>query len=176
MVVQKIESFRSKNPREYWKKLYDLDNTQLVDNSIPMVIKNSNGTLVSGMEASKLWMDSFAKLSKENSDAGDFDQSFYVHINDRINQFQQQSTSTQCTLDHSITLEEVQKAIKKLKKGKAVGLDGMFNEIFKYGGEKVSEYIYGKYIKRYSKMKNFQILGQEDLFFHYSKVVLLNLN
>ncbi len=61
-LVARIESFRSNNPREYWKKLYELDNTQLVDNSLPMVVKNSEGKLVSGVEASKVWMESFANL------------------------------------------------------------------------------------------------------------------
>jgi hypothetical protein len=47
-LVTHIESFRSSNPREFWKKLYDLDNTQLVDNSLPMIVKNFDVKLVSG--------------------------------------------------------------------------------------------------------------------------------
>jgi hypothetical protein len=48
-------------------------------------------------------------------------------------------------LDQPITLQEVQLAISKLKKGKAVGLDGMFNEIFKCGGEQVSIHLWKLY-------------------------------
>jgi hypothetical protein len=48
-------------------------------------------------------------------------------------------------LDQPITLQEVQLAISKLKKGKAVGVDGMFNEIFKCGGEQVSIHLWKLY-------------------------------
>ena len=38
-------------------------------------------------------------------------------------------------MGEEITLAEVQRAVKRLQKGKAVGVDGLMNEVFKYGGE-----------------------------------------
>ena len=38
------------------------------------------------------------------------------------------------TLDREISLEEAQQAVKELKKGKAVGIDGIMNEVFKLPG------------------------------------------
>jgi hypothetical protein len=52
--VDEIESLRSKNPRQYWQKLYALDNSQNVDNSLPMVVKDAAGNLVSGNDASQI--------------------------------------------------------------------------------------------------------------------------
>ena len=38
-------------------------------------------------------------------------------------------------LDREVELGEVQLAIKKLSKNKAVGIDGIMNEVFIFGGE-----------------------------------------
>ena len=111
-----------------------------MDNRLPMVVKNSAGNLVSGVEASQVWMESFAKLGLEISDSGDFDQAFYVHINSQVRDFQTQSlVSKGSILDQPISLEEVKQAIGKLKRGKAVGIDGLFNEIFMEGEDQVAQ-------------------------------------
>jgi hypothetical protein len=52
---------------------------------------------------------------------------------------QTQNNQLNNQLDKPITLEEVKKAIKELKRGKAVGVDNYMNEIFMYGGERVEE-------------------------------------
>ncbi len=144
-LVANIELLRSNNPRDYWKKLYELDNTQLVDNSLPMVVKNSEGKLVSGIEASNVWMESFAKLGREDSDNTDFNKKFFEHINNQVNKMSLESYNHSCILDQPIKLEEVKIAVDNLKNGKAVGLDGLFNEMFKYGGDKVTEYLWKVY-------------------------------
>ena len=41
--------------------------------------------------------------------------------------------------NYKITKEDVKKQIKKLKNMKAVGLDGIPNEFYKEGGEKIEE-------------------------------------
>ena len=43
------------------------------------------------------------------------------------------------TLDKDITLEEVKQVLKQIRRGKAVGADGIFNEILMYGGPHMSE-------------------------------------
>ncbi len=140
--LAKIEALRSSNPRDYWKGLYKLDYTQPLEAKIPLHIKNSANCIVGGNEASQVWLDSFSKLGLEKSDFGDFDVAFYEQINSQVRDFEEESRGSQFILDHPITLEEVQDAIKKLKKGKAVGVDGIFNEVFKCGDEQVATYLW----------------------------------
>src|SRR6185503_18670344 len=68
--IEKLESLRSLDPREYWKGLNDLDDTSANTSTIPTLVKNHNGILVGGSEASRVWMESFSKLGLEKSDFG----------------------------------------------------------------------------------------------------------
>ena len=52
-------------------------------------------------------------------------------MNFQVKEFAILSLDIKSVLDQPITLEEVQKAISKLKNGKAVGVDRLFSEIFK---------------------------------------------
>ena len=45
-------------------------------------------------------------------------------------------------LDEPITMEEVKKAIQELRRGKAPGVDGVVNEVLKYGGEQMARALY----------------------------------
>ena len=109
------------------------------------MVKNSENKIVEGLAASQVWMDSFAKLGLESSDFKDYDVDFYYQIKQSVNQFQVESFTTNFALDYPISLEEVRCAIKKLRKGKAVGIDGLFNEIWKYGGEDALTYLWKLY-------------------------------
>ena len=139
--VRKLESLRSRDPKEFWNGLMDLDNTTPISSSIPLFVKNSAGVLVGGNEASQVWMDSFAKLGLEKSDFGDYDLDFYHGIKQKVAQYQVDSFKNNFVLDYPIKVEEVKKAVQKLKKGKAVGIDGFFNEIWKFGGDHVVDYL-----------------------------------
>ena len=143
--MQKLEYLRSSNPREYWKGLYDLDNTSCNSSAIPQLVKNNEGKLVGGAEASRIWMESFSKLGLEKSDFGDYDAAFYVHIKEKVRRYQEESLDCKFELDYPITLEEVKKAVKGLKNGKAVGIDGIFNEVWKFGGDSVVQYLWKLY-------------------------------
>ena len=145
--IETLESMRSKDPRSYWKGLYDLDNPVRDNCKIPMLIKNSNGQIVTGNDACNAWIESFSKLGRESSDFSDFDASFYIHIKEKVKQFVNLSYHNECILDTPFTLEEVKSAISNLGKGKAVGLDGIMNEVFKYGGEMVAVYLLKFYQK-----------------------------
>ena len=162
-----MESLRSSDPREYWKGLADLDPTNVKStSSIPLVVKNSENKIVEGLAASQVWMDSFAKLGLESSDFKDYDVDFYYQIKQSVNQFQVESFTTNFALDYPISLEEVGCAIKKLRKGKAVGIDGLFNEIWKYGGEDALTYLWKLY-QRYLMGKISVLTGPEVLYFPY---------
>src|SRR6185437_13461115 len=86
--VRKLETLRSRDPKEFWNGLMDLDNTTPISSSIPLLVKNSAGVLVGGIEASKVWMHSFAKLGLEKSDFGDYDLDFYHQIKQKVAQYQ----------------------------------------------------------------------------------------
>ena len=83
------------------------------------------------LKASKAWMDSFSKLGQEQSDFNDYDVAFYVHIKDLVSQYQSASLScSHVDLDKPISLVEVQSVVKNLKKGKAVGINGIIMNEF----------------------------------------------
>ena len=138
---QKLESLRSHDPREYWKALDDLDPTSSNSTSLPLVVKNSANQLVGGSAASQVWMESFAKLGLENTDFKDYDVDFYYQIKQSVNDFYFTSFKNPFALDYPISLEEVRVVVKELRKGKAVGVDGLFNEIWKYGGDEAVTYL-----------------------------------
>src|SRR6185437_11662965 len=151
--VQQLEVLRSPRPREFWKGLYDLDNTNFDDSKIPLLVKNSENQLVGGLEASKVWMESFAKLGREQADFDDYDSAFYKQIKGVIPGFERDSLDIKFELDYPISLEEVRLVVKKLRNGKAVGLDGIFNEVFKFGGDQVL-IIFGNYTRLCGPMNN----------------------
>ena len=57
--------------------------------------------------------------------------------------------------DEGIGIEEVKNEIKRLKRGKAAGLDGIKNEAWKEGGE-----IIGKSLEKILKGKGSQRVGE----------------
>jgi hypothetical protein len=140
--IQDIEKLRSKDSKEYWKKLYELEQIESHESSLPTSIKNSTGVLVSGTQASEAWKESFSKLGLESTDLKDFDSDFYTKIKTLVEDHKSMNTDFNTTLDQPFTLEEVKIAISNLKRGKAVGIDGIMNEVFKYGGENVAYYVW----------------------------------
>ena len=100
---------------------------------------------MSGQEAADVWAESFRKLGLESTDFKDFDSDFYEKVKstvENLNQESKNSNFNNLQIDSEITLEEVESAIKKLKKGKAVGVDGIFNEVFKFGGDQTTIYLW----------------------------------
>jgi hypothetical protein len=129
-----------------------------------MVVKNSEGKLVSGTEASKVWMESFSKLGLEGSDFGDYDTAFYSQIKEKVARYQVESFDKKFELDYPISLAEVKKAIHKLKKGKAVGIDGIFNEVLKFGGDQAVHSLWKLYNHVFSS-ENFPVDWARGLIF-----------
>ena len=116
IVVENIEKLRNKDPVNYWKKLYELEQTDYSNNKIPELIFNENKQLVSGIEATKIWGESFRMLGLDNiKNTENFDNTFYHKINMEITNMLPEDNDF---LDQPITLQEVQQAFKKLKRGK----------------------------------------------------------
>lgn len=45
--------------------------------------------------------------------------------------------------EQELRRSEVRKVVEKLKKGKATGIDGVPNEVWKFGGERMEEWVWG---------------------------------
>ncbi|KMQ82179.1 axoneme-associated protein [Lasius niger] len=45
--------------------------------------------------------------------------------------------------EQELRRSEVRKVVKKLKKGKATGVDGVPNEVWKFGGKRMEEWVWG---------------------------------
>ena len=117
-----------------------------------MFVKNSENKLVSGQEAADVWTESFRKLGLESTDFKDFDSDFYEKVKSTVENLNQESKNSKFNnlpIDSEITLEEVKSAIKKLKKGKAVGVDEIFNEVLNLG-EQTTIYLWKLFQKIYA--------------------------
>jgi len=166
-LVESIEKLRSKDPGEYWKRLYQLDNTKVPENAIPVNIKNTEGKLVNGKEASQAWLDSFRRLGLEESDFYDFDQIFFSSIKSKVIEYSHQipqDNKVLSELDQEIRLQEVKIAISNAKRGKAVGIDGIMNEVFKYGNEQTTTYLW-KLFSRVFQSEHFPETWSQGLIF-----------
>ena len=100
--------------------------------SPPPMIDRADGTVASDhMEILKIWKDFTQTQDRETvNDTKSFDNKFFkdMHIQLRLRQIIRQR---QQTLDDSISREEVWKAIRHLKMGKAAGVDGMTSDIIR---------------------------------------------
>lgn len=147
-LVHDIENLKSKDSKEYWRKLYELDNSEPADDSIPSLVKNSSGILVDGKDANEAWRESFRKLGLEKTDFDSFDPNFYSTIKCTVESYSNSFSPIDNIiplLDNPITLNEVEVVVKNLKRGKAVGVDGIFNEVFKYGGSQATKSLWKLY-------------------------------
>lgn len=58
---------KSKDPKEYWKKLKQLANSQKKKENLPQGMKNKNNQLVTGQEMLTVWAEAFASLGQEGN-------------------------------------------------------------------------------------------------------------
>ena len=151
-IVVEIENLKSKDPKEYWKKLKQLANSQKKKENLPQEMKNKNNQLVTGQEMLTVWAEAFASLGQEgNNNYDDVFRDETAAIVKLIEHNRSEEVGPD-QLENKIELEEIKAAIKLLRRGKAVGIDGMFNEAFKYGGEKLIE----------ATLKLFQEIWEKD--------------
>jgi hypothetical protein len=140
--VKVIENIRSKDPKEYWRRLRALEGIKKKSNQLPKKALDEDGDLVVDPErVREVWAKCFEKLGKDNNENKNlFDEKFAQEVEKEVRQRQNNQSGNLCLLlDSPIDQEEVARAIKKLRRGKAVGMDKYMNEIFMYGGEKLEE-------------------------------------
>ena len=70
-----------------------------------------------------------------------FDEVFAEQVKEEVQKAAQklQDEDLVISLDQPLQRAEIDRAIKRLKRGKAVGIDQYMNEIFMYGGDKIVE-------------------------------------
>ena len=82
-----------------------------------------------------MWREAFEKLGRADGNDERYDRDFWEDTIARVEAWGKQQVVGE--LDEPITMEEVKKAIQELRRGKAPGVDGVVNEVLKYGGEQM---------------------------------------
>lgn len=151
-IIDDMERLRCRNPKEYWRKLYELagkkQNTEL-----PTQIRDWSDKLVSGNEALEMWKKSFEKLGTEEQ-SEEFNADFYEYVQQEVQEIQEEMKGDAAWYNRPLELEEISRAIKTLRRGKAAGLDGMINEIFMYGGPSLEAAVH-KLFNKFWDMEEF---------------------
>ena len=135
---EKIGKLRSKDPKEYWNMLRRL-NAEETKRELPSKMRNEAGVLVGGREKLEVWRNYFQRLGKEEKESKDFDESFKTQIEVEIDEIGEEGGNEhddlRVSMNREFEDEEIAEAIRKLRVGKAVGIDGVMNEMIKYGEE-----------------------------------------
>jgi hypothetical protein len=141
--IRKIEELRSKDPREYWKQLKSLEGRQIREKQLPNKVLDTDGQyIIDPGKIAETWARCFEKLGKEEDNKGLFDEEFARQVENSVKTHASteiRGANVCAVLDRSLEQDEVNRAIQRLKRGKAVGIDKYMNEIFKYGGDKIGE-------------------------------------
>ena len=113
--LNKLAELEKKDPKCFWKEIRNLTGTSKKQES-PINIES--------------WEKHFANLLNEQYN--DTDEQFHDYVKESLPHLENIS-SPNSPLDNPVTEEEIKKAIKHLKNGKAVGPDYICNEMLKCG-------------------------------------------
>ena len=150
-IVKDIEELKVKDPKAYWNKLKKLSGKE-IKKQLPARMRNTRGEMVEGTETMAVWEQAFQQLGKQEDNI-QYDKDFARKIEQEVRQIneieeyerrygiEQKDTLTK-RMNRAIEIEEVGAAIKTLRNGKAVGIDGVTNEILKFGGKDLEEAIW----------------------------------
>jgi rubrerythrin len=122
-IMDRIANMEDKNPKEFWKLVYKLKDSQNKDEDIdPMTL-----------------FQHFQELNNKDSlNKQQFDKSFENKIKRKLESLWNEQKSNPI-LDKPIDKIELTKNIQHLANNKAGGLDQMSNEMFKYGIDALSK-------------------------------------
>ena len=121
-----LSNWSKSDTKKYWKKLKDLVGKSKDKKNIPTEAICS-GKTVTGDLRKQAWKESFEKMGQHN-DGSEFRAhggSFY------------QDLKSIDELEKDIDIAEVEAIWKYLRMGKAAGVDGVFNEVLKEGGDMI---------------------------------------
>ena len=106
---------------------------------LPEEMRDEKGNMKRGKEAEGVWTKGWKVLGVEDEDDPHFDAKFAAQVKAKVQEARRTTYQEveDPELDASITEDEVEAAVKKLKRGKAAGDDELVAETFKYGGEEM---------------------------------------
>ena len=123
---ERLSRYFRENKKLYWSEVNRKRKTR---EQMNMKVKNSEGILVTdAVEVKKRWSEYFESLL--NVDDGRRVQ---------VSGAQRERVNENYVME--VSLDDVRKAVKRLKKGKSPGVDGITSEMLIYGGECVLEWL-----------------------------------
>jgi hypothetical protein len=147
--MRKIEAMGRKDPRGMWQGWKRWEKKGGKEKEIGKM-KDGDGEWVSGKEVLGKWEEVFRKVVVERK--GDYDDKWKEEVEEDLWEEEEERKGEEeersgrykdgRVLNVDISLEEVERAVGKLKSGKADGVDGVIPEILKYGGDNMVEAVY----------------------------------
>ena len=113
-LLQKITSFESDNPKDFWEMVNEL--------------RQKSANQISDKIDAEEWFTYFRKLFTPHNSAKS---GFEKLVDFNVSKIAEYAKSNEPILDEPITLEEIRKASTRLKTGKAAGNDSTSNEMIK---------------------------------------------
>ena len=123
-----MEECNTQNPREFWKHIKSLGPKKKIQ--IPLKIHTENGFNTCIDDVLHKWKDDFQSLFNE-TDTSNYDKQFYDSIVQYVHDFENNISNTNDFVNEPISYDELEKCVLKLHNKKAVGMDGIPNEILK---------------------------------------------
>lgn len=124
--VEKIETCNTENPKEFWQHIKKLGPKKT--NDIPQKVHKGEGFSTDEKDVCNKWQQDFSTLYNVPEDL-DFDEEFYQNIVNEVTRIEENLTETNDFVNRSMSFDEIEKAVKKLKLKKAVGVDFIPNEV-----------------------------------------------
>ncbi len=130
-----IEQLNTNDPKKFWEKVKSLGPN--FNKAIPMEILREDGTVCNDFnEVLEKWRHDYELLFDDSTNEHDFDADFLNLVRDENKQTEHAMISHHVNDIHSvmrdpITEQEVSKTVKAAKSGKAAGVDGLPNEVYK---------------------------------------------
>eukprot|EP00456_Euglypha_rotunda_P005867 TRINITY_DN1099_c0_g1_i2.p1 TRINITY_DN1099_c0_g1~~TRINITY_DN1099_c0_g1_i2.p1 ORF type:complete len:293 (-),score=18.34 TRINITY_DN1099_c0_g1_i2:887-1765(-) len=171
VVNEKLEKFRGKDEKKFWRYLKSLAGLERKDDPLPEEVQLGD-RVEKGEKRKEVWNEAFSRLGKFDIDDKDFDKDFYWKVKKMEGKWLNESSDSKIDeLDRDIEMKEVIKALNKAKNGKSAGVDGCINEILKLAGEAMQSSLLVLFQKIWSEEAVPQWTGLAVLLFHCLKKV-----
>ena len=156
--VDRVLRLRRSQMREHWHELKRIGNLLPKVRSAPSTALDSTGVEHSEPSEVRLhWREAWAKLATHTADDPRYDIQFHdqveeKHIRDPEEKIEEEviagdldrerSVAAAASLNTSINLGEVMDSLRKLRRGKAAGSDGISAEVLRSGGDEMVKCIH----------------------------------
>jgi len=129
--ITTIENSANTDHNEFWKNIKKLGPHKT--HSIPLKVNVGGQETTELREVKSKWLNDFSQLLNPDDNSDDFDQEFLESITqEKVNIEQNMGNETVDDINEEITVDELNKAVNRLKLKKATGIDSLPNEILKH--------------------------------------------